>query len=157
MNSSANSTDSSPALHDLFSPLSSPALLEDLKSVVLNQINLNKQIQQVLLSSHQSGNFLDVADNVTDPRLYVGNFLSIDFYPSFNKMPLSTQSVFTFILKVEAMLDKTICALSTVFIGSSGSTFTEDILRLRKDWGLASPCDEYLCRGEVPNFIADDE
>ncbi|CAK9149911.1 unnamed protein product [Ilex paraguariensis] len=72
MNSSANSTDSSPALHDLFSPLSSPALLEDLKSVVLNQINLNKQIQQVLLSSHQSGNFLDVADNVTDPSLYVG-------------------------------------------------------------------------------------
>ena len=85
------------------------------------------------------------------------NFLSIDFYPSFNKMPRSTHCVFTFILKVEAMLDKTICALSTVFIGSSGSTFTEDILRLRKDWGSASLCDEYLCQGEVPNFIADDE
>ncbi|CAK9144694.1 unnamed protein product [Ilex paraguariensis] len=72
MNSSANSTDSSTALHDHFLPLSSSALLEDIKSVVLNQINLNKQIQQVLLSSHQSGNFLDVADNVTDPIPYVG-------------------------------------------------------------------------------------
>ncbi|PIN13738.1 Peptide-O-fucosyltransferase [Handroanthus impetiginosus] len=59
--------------------------------------------------------------------------------------------------QVEAMLDKTICALSSVFIGSSGSTFTEDILRLRKDWGSASLCDEYLCQGEVPNFIAEDE
>ncbi|KAL2493364.1 O-fucosyltransferase family protein [Abeliophyllum distichum] len=59
--------------------------------------------------------------------------------------------------QVDAMLDKTICALSTVFIGSSGSTFTEDILRLRKDWVSASVCDEYLCRDEVPNFIAEDE
>ncbi|KAI6700313.1 hypothetical protein NL676_014637 [Syzygium grande] len=59
--------------------------------------------------------------------------------------------------QVEAMLDKTICAMSRVFIGASGSTFTEDILRLRKDWGLASRCDEYMCQGEEPNFIADDE
>ncbi|XP_052176391.1 O-fucosyltransferase 36-like [Diospyros lotus] len=59
--------------------------------------------------------------------------------------------------QVEAMLDKTICAMSTVFIGSSGSTFTEDILRLRKGWGSASLCDEYLCQGEPPNFIAEDE
>ncbi|PON57710.1 O-fucosyltransferase family protein [Parasponia andersonii] len=59
--------------------------------------------------------------------------------------------------KVEAMLDKTICAMSSVFIGAPGSTFTEDILRLRKDWGSASVCDEYLCQGEVPNFIADNE
>ncbi|XP_043695277.1 O-fucosyltransferase 36-like [Telopea speciosissima] len=59
--------------------------------------------------------------------------------------------------QVEAMLDKTICALSSVFIGSSGSTFTEDILRLRKDWGSASVCDEYLCQGEQPNFIAENE
>ncbi|TMX03277.1 hypothetical protein EJD97_017285 [Solanum chilense] len=59
--------------------------------------------------------------------------------------------------QVEAMLDKTICAMSSVFIGSSGSTFTDDILRLRKDWGSASLCDEYLCRGELPNFVADDE
>ncbi|XP_073303032.1 O-fucosyltransferase 36-like isoform X2 [Primulina huaijiensis] len=59
--------------------------------------------------------------------------------------------------QVEAMLDKTICALSTVFIGSYGSTFTEDILRLRKDWGSASLCDEYLCQGELPNFIAEEE
>ncbi|KAK1288384.1 hypothetical protein QJS10_CPB19g01995 [Acorus calamus] len=59
--------------------------------------------------------------------------------------------------QVEAMLDKTICAMSTVFIGSSGSTFTEDIYRLRKDWGSASVCDEYLCEGEQPNFIAENE
>ncbi|XP_031090765.1 O-fucosyltransferase 36-like [Ipomoea triloba] len=59
--------------------------------------------------------------------------------------------------QVEAMLDKTICALSSVFIGAPGSTFTEDILRLRRGWGSASMCDEYLCQGEVPNFIADDE
>ncbi|XP_021984583.1 O-fucosyltransferase 36 isoform X2 [Helianthus annuus] len=58
---------------------------------------------------------------------------------------------------VEAMLDKTICALSSVFIGAPGSTFTEDILRLRRGWGTASVCDEYLCEGEVPNFIAGDE
>ncbi|XP_050135740.1 O-fucosyltransferase 36-like [Malus sylvestris] len=57
--------------------------------------------------------------------------------------------------QVEAMLDKTICAMSSVFIGASGSTFTEDILRLRKDWGSASLCDEYLCQGEDPNFIAE--
>lgn len=65
--------------------------------------------------------------------------------------------VFFPLTKVEAMLDKTICAMSDVFIGSMGSTFTEDILRLRKDWGSSSLCDEYLCQGEVPNFIADDE
>ncbi|XP_009614009.1 O-fucosyltransferase 36 [Nicotiana tomentosiformis] len=59
--------------------------------------------------------------------------------------------------QVDAMLDKTICAMSSVFIGSSGSTFTDDILRLRKDWGSASLCDEYLCQGELPNFIVDDE
>ncbi|OVA11228.1 GDP-fucose protein O-fucosyltransferase [Macleaya cordata] len=59
--------------------------------------------------------------------------------------------------QVEAMLDKTICAMASVFIGSSGSTFTEDILRLRKDWGSASVCDEYLCQAEQPDFIADNE
>nr|DAD49210.1 TPA_asm: hypothetical protein HUJ06_019147 [Nelumbo nucifera] len=59
--------------------------------------------------------------------------------------------------QVEAMLDKTICAMSSVFIGSAGSTFTEDILRLRKDWRSASICDEYLCQGEEPNFISDSE
>lgn len=55
------------------------------------------------------------------------------------------------------MLDKTICAMASVFIGASGSTFTEDILRLRKGWESASSCDEYLCQGELPNFIAEDE
>ncbi|KAI3882602.1 hypothetical protein MKW92_051854 [Papaver armeniacum] len=59
--------------------------------------------------------------------------------------------------QVEAMLDKTICAMASAFIGASGSTFTEDILRLRKDWGSTSVCDEYLCHGELPNFIADNE
>ncbi|RVW52096.1 O-fucosyltransferase 14 [Vitis vinifera] len=61
------------------------------------------------------------------------------------------------ILQVEAMLDKTICAMASVFIGAPGSTFTEDILRLRRGWGSASHCDEYLCQGEQPNFIADNE
>ncbi|XP_050234041.1 O-fucosyltransferase 36 [Mercurialis annua] len=59
--------------------------------------------------------------------------------------------------QVDAMLDKTICAMANVFIGASGSTFTEDILRLRKDWESASLCDEYLCQGELPNFIAENE
>lgn len=55
------------------------------------------------------------------------------------------------------MLDKTICALSSVFIGSSGSTFTEDIIRLRRGWSSASQCDEYLCEGEIPDYIAENE
>ncbi|KAK9101661.1 hypothetical protein Scep_025091 [Stephania cephalantha] len=59
--------------------------------------------------------------------------------------------------QVEAMLDKTICAMSNVFIGSPGSTFTDDILRLRKDWRSASACDEDLCQSELPNFIAENE
>ncbi|KAJ0960563.1 hypothetical protein J5N97_001556 [Dioscorea zingiberensis] len=59
--------------------------------------------------------------------------------------------------QVEAMLDKTICALSSVFIGSSGSTFTDDISRLRRAWGSASHCDEPLCQGELPNFIAEQD
>ncbi|CAA6662728.1 unnamed protein product [Spirodela intermedia] len=59
--------------------------------------------------------------------------------------------------QVEAILDKTICAMASVFIGSSGSTFTDDIFRLRKDWGFASVCDENLCSGEQPNFIASKE
>ncbi|KAG0477392.1 hypothetical protein HPP92_014233 [Vanilla planifolia] len=59
--------------------------------------------------------------------------------------------------QVEAMLDKTIAAMATVFIGAPGSTFTEDILRLRRGWGSASRCDEYLCQGELPDFIAETE
>ncbi|XP_024989880.1 O-fucosyltransferase 36-like [Cynara cardunculus var. scolymus] len=59
--------------------------------------------------------------------------------------------------EVEAMLDKTISALSGVFIGALGSTFTEDILWLRRGWGTTSRCDEYLCEGEVPKLIAGDE
>ncbi|KAI9093893.1 hypothetical protein K1719_026891 [Acacia pycnantha] len=59
--------------------------------------------------------------------------------------------------QVEAMLDKTICAMSSVFIGAPGSTFTEDILRIRKGWGSASVCDQYLCQGEEPNIVADNE
>ncbi|CAJ1950621.1 unnamed protein product [Sphenostylis stenocarpa] len=59
--------------------------------------------------------------------------------------------------QVEAMLDKTICAMSSVFIGAPGSTFTEDILRLRRGWGTASICDEYLCQGEEPDIVAENE
>nr|CAD1818418.1 unnamed protein product [Ananas comosus var. bracteatus] len=60
-------------------------------------------------------------------------------------------------IQVEAMLDKTICALSNVFVGSAGSTFTEDIRRLRRGWGSVTQCDEYLCQGELPNYIAEQE
>lgn len=67
------------------------------------------------------------------------------------------QAAFVMLIQVEAMLDKTICALSNVFIGSSGSTFTEDIFRLRRGWGSASHCDEYLCQGELPNYIAEQD
>lgn len=56
--------------------------------------------------------------------------------------------------EVIAMLDKTICAMSSVFIGSSGSTFSVDILRMRTEWGMSSNCDQYMCGGEKPNFIA---
>lgn len=46
-------------------------------------------------------------------------------------------------------LEKLVCALSTVFVGSVGSTFSADILRLR--FGLhASSChDSTLCQGET--------
>ncbi|BAT81262.1 hypothetical protein VIGAN_03094600 [Vigna angularis var. angularis] len=56
--------------------------------------------------------------------------------------------------QVEAMLDKTICAMSSVFIGAFGSTFTQDIRRLRKDSGSSSLCHEYLCHNEEPNIVA---
>lgn len=56
--------------------------------------------------------------------------------------------------QVEAMLDKTICAMSSVFIGASGSSFTQHIRRLRNDSGSASLCDQYLCQGQHPNVIA---
>ncbi|KAL2345978.1 hypothetical protein Fmac_007263 [Flemingia macrophylla] len=59
--------------------------------------------------------------------------------------------------QVEAMLDKTICGMSSVFIGASASSFTQDIRRLRKDWGSASFCDDYLCQGQQPNFVANTE
>jgi peptide-O-fucosyltransferase len=57
--------------------------------------------------------------------------------------------------QVEAMLDKTICALAKVFVGSAGSTFTEDIFLLRRGWGSSSSCDQYLCQGRLPDFIAE--
>ncbi|KAI8014827.1 O-fucosyltransferase 5 [Camellia lanceoleosa] len=44
-----------------------------------------------------------------------------------------------------------------VFVEASRSTFTEDIRRIRKDWESVSLCDEYLCQGELPNFIADNK
>ena len=62
-----------------------------------------------------------------------------------------------FALKVEAMLDKTIFTMATMFIESFGSLFIEDILQLCKDWGSASLCDEYICQGEQANFTTDDE
>ncbi|EFJ28013.1 protein-O-fucosyltransferase-like protein [Selaginella moellendorffii] len=57
--------------------------------------------------------------------------------------------------EVVAMLDKTICAMAESFIGTPGSTFTDDIVRLRKEWGSSNSCDGVLCQGQHPNFIAD--
>ncbi|KVH88818.1 Glycoside hydrolase, superfamily [Cynara cardunculus var. scolymus] len=54
---------------------------------------------------------------------------------------------------VEAMLDKTISALSGVFIRALESTFKEDILRLRRGWGTTSRCDEYLCEGQLITIL----
>ncbi|MCO5571320.1 hypothetical protein L7F22_025058 [Adiantum nelumboides] len=56
--------------------------------------------------------------------------------------------------EVIAMLDKTICAMSNTFLGSLGSTFSADILRMRAEWGAANSCDQYLCGGEEPDFVA---
>lgn len=56
--------------------------------------------------------------------------------------------------EVVAMLDKTICAMSSMFIGSPGSTFSADIMRMRGEWGTSNTCDGYLCEGEKPNFVA---
>ncbi|KAH7443935.1 hypothetical protein KP509_02G056600 [Ceratopteris richardii] len=56
--------------------------------------------------------------------------------------------------EVIAMLDKTICSMSSTFIGSPGSTFSVDILRMRNEWGTSSSCDQYLCGGEKPDFVA---
>uniref|UniRef100_A0A7N0TYR1 O-fucosyltransferase family protein n=1 Tax=Kalanchoe fedtschenkoi TaxID=63787 RepID=A0A7N0TYR1_KALFE len=48
--------------------LLSAALFHDLKSAVLKQISLNKEIQQALLSAHQMGNVSDLGDGVVaDP------------------------------------------------------------------------------------------
>ncbi|CAL5195107.1 unnamed protein product [Lathyrus oleraceus] len=59
--------------------------------------------------------------------------------------------------QVQGMLEKTICAMSSVFIGASRSTFTRDIQQLRKDWGSASLCDQYLCKDEEPNVVTENE
>ncbi|KAG2400309.1 O-fucosyltransferase 5 [Vigna angularis] len=58
-------------------------------------------------------------------------------------------------LLVKAMLDKIICAMSSVFIGASGSTFTQDIIK--KDWGSSSLCHEYLFHSEESNIVAEME
>lgn len=47
--------------------------------------------------------------------------------------------------------------MSSVFIGASRSTFTRDIQQLRKDWGSASLCDQYLCKDEEPNVVTENE
>ena len=52
------------------------------------------------------------------------------------------------------MLDKTICAMSSSFVGTPGSTFSVDIMRMRNEWSTSSTCDQYLCEGEEPDFIA---
>jgi peptide-O-fucosyltransferase len=86
-----------------------------------------------------------------DTQVHIWSFVVFLECDNFTKQQYSS----VMLIQVDAMLDKTICALSNVFIGSSGSTFTEDIFRLRRGWGSASHCDEYLCQGELPNYIAE--
>ncbi|KAF7134972.1 hypothetical protein RHSIM_Rhsim08G0245500 [Rhododendron simsii] len=55
----------------------SPTLFEDFKSAMVKQISLNKQIQQVLLSSHEFGSSnWDLEENVTGSSL--GGYASLD-------------------------------------------------------------------------------
>lgn len=53
---------------------------------------------------------------------------------------------------VISLVDKTICALASVFFGTWGSTFTHDIYRMRDWWHQGSTCDGYICD---PENIAD--
>ncbi|XP_071901269.1 O-fucosyltransferase 36-like isoform X2 [Coffea arabica] len=73
LNFSVNPTNASSNVVDSL-PSSSPARLEDLKSDLLRHISLNKQIQQVLLSSHRLGDPLDSlsSNTSTDPTLGAG-------------------------------------------------------------------------------------
>jgi len=56
---------------------------------------------------------------------------------------------------VMSMLDKTIAAMGVVFIGTRGSTFSDDIQRIRNEWGSAATCDGNICDEEVPSFLAE--
>nr|GME19773.1 O-fucosyltransferase 36-like [Ipomoea batatas] len=71
VNNTGNSTSSNAVSGSSDSSLerTGSVFLEDLKADLLSQISLNKQIQQVLLSSHQLGNSLDLSDNNTDPSI----------------------------------------------------------------------------------------
>ena len=72
-NSNSNSTVVNPVN---FTLNSSSALFEGFKYAVLSQISFNKQMQQVLLSSHQFGKSSDFEDNFTEPSL--GSYASLD-------------------------------------------------------------------------------
>ena len=56
---------------------------------------------------------------------------------------------------VMSMLDKAIAAMGVVFIGTRGSTFSDDIQRMRNEWGSAATCDGNICDEEVPSFLAE--
>lgn len=56
---------------------------------------------------------------------------------------------------VMAMVDKAIAAMGTVFVGTRGSTFSDDIQRMRNESGTANSCDCNLCDGELPSFTAE--
>ena len=105
--------------------------------VVFNdkQVPLVKRPEDALLYRNHMGGDNQVL------RMNLDTIFSYE--PNFESDRLTEQqSTFAMLVQVDAMLDKTICALSNVFIGSSGSTFTEDIFRLRRGWGSASHCDE---------------
>lgn len=56
---------------------------------------------------------------------------------------------------VAVVLEKLLCALSNVFMGSIDSTFTTDIYALRKAFRTSHPRDSYVCFKEPEWHVLD--
>lgn len=56
---------------------------------------------------------------------------------------------------VAVVLEKLLCAMSTVFLGSIDSTFTTDIYALRKAFRMSHPRDSYVCFKEPEWHVLD--
>ncbi|GBG92528.1 hypothetical protein CBR_g55863 [Chara braunii] len=54
--------------------------------------------------------------------------------------------------ETRAMLDRTICALGAVFIASRGSTFSNEVRRIRNGWRLHNKLDSVVCKGVKPDW-----